>query len=159
MGNYNSLFAIVSGLEMGVVSRLKMTWKSVPEKYISKYNNRILPIVSVHQNYTRYRSCLAQQQLPAVPYVGIALRDLTWIEEGNLSFCVPNQLPIVNFEKFQMMSSCLSKTLRFQESQFPQQLHSQHLLFESFIVSLDPITCEDLLYSESVTREPPKSNL
>jgi len=38
--NYNSMFAIISGLGHGSVSRLKQTWDKLPAKYLKLFEVR-----------------------------------------------------------------------------------------------------------------------
>jgi len=38
--NYNSMFAIISGLGHGSVSRLKLSWEKLPAKYIKLFEVR-----------------------------------------------------------------------------------------------------------------------
>jgi hypothetical protein len=48
-----------------------------------------LPLLFSPQNHAYYRRLLESVRLPCVPYLGLFLSDLTFIEDGNPSFVTP----------------------------------------------------------------------
>ena len=72
---------ILAGLHNASVFRLKKTWKKVQENSkVWATWNEMLPLVSADENHRVHRERLKQQQLPAIPYVGLYLKHLTFIE-------------------------------------------------------------------------------
>jgi hypothetical protein len=119
--NYNTCFEIVAGLNMAAISRLKLTWKALPKKYLDTwvYLNQI---VSNASSYRAYRMTMKETkerfgEVPVLPYVGVNLSDLTFSEDGNPSFFVDPvshksmgdpPLPLVNFGKMRLISAVFS---------------------------------------------------
>ncbi|KAI9202628.1 ras guanine nucleotide exchange factor domain-containing protein [Polychytrium aggregatum] len=130
--NYNTVFEIVAGLNMGCVSRLKKTWKALSKKYWDVWE-MLNHVVSNEGSYRWYRSQIAEVVrsnstggIPCVPYLGVNLSDLTFAEDGNPTFAKPSvaleaeplakvagaappPTPIVNFNKFRFISQLINK--------------------------------------------------
>ncbi|KAI9091803.1 ras guanine nucleotide exchange factor domain-containing protein [Phlyctochytrium arcticum] len=88
--NFNTLFEIVAGLNLGPVTRLKKTWKSLPKKYWDVWN-QLNQIVSNEGSYRTYRNAIRSTvqksgNCPILPYLGVNLSDLTFAEDGNPTF-------------------------------------------------------------------------
>lgn len=62
-------------------------------------------------NYKAYRETMKTTKLPAVPYVGIYLKDATFIDEGNKDFLDSGA---ANFEKMRMKAALISSIEFFQ---------------------------------------------
>uniref|UniRef100_A0A6G1SQM4 Rap guanine nucleotide exchange factor 2 n=1 Tax=Aceria tosichella TaxID=561515 RepID=A0A6G1SQM4_9ACAR len=83
--NYNSMFAIISGLGHSCVARLKRTF----EKLKPKYKNQLETMRSLFdpsKNMSNYRLCLSQSQPPAIPLFPQIKKDLTFTKEGRSIF-------------------------------------------------------------------------
>jgi hypothetical protein len=83
--NYNSMFAIISGLGHSCVARLKRTF----EKLKPKYKNQLEMMRSLFdpsKNMSNYRLCLSQSQPPAIPLFPQIKKDLTFTKEGRSIF-------------------------------------------------------------------------
>ena len=94
--------AIITGLYLASIQRLKRTWKGLPKKTLDSFE-AITELFSHSRNYTVYRTHVAAQPPPINPYLGIYLRDLTFIEVGNVDFL--EQAPTaVNFDKLRMIA-------------------------------------------------------
>lgn len=52
--NFNSMFAIISGLGHGAVSRLKSSWEKLPSKY-QRLFNEMQQLMDPSRNMSRYR--------------------------------------------------------------------------------------------------------
>jgi len=102
LNNFSSAMAILSGLNHFSVSRMKQTWKGVDPEITEKYNN-IEATLSYNHNYSVYRQALKQCTGPCVPYLGLFLSDLTFIENGN-----PGRFEEkINYTKWQMIGEQL----------------------------------------------------
>ena len=55
--NFLSMFAIISGLQNRAVTRLKETWKAVPQRYI-KIKDDISMIMDPSMNFRKYRNLI-----------------------------------------------------------------------------------------------------
>lgn len=97
--NFNSMFAIVSGLDHVVVRRLKSTWDKVPVKY-TKLLGDMLTVMDPSMNFRRYRNLINSARPPIIPIYPMVNKDLTFIHLGNESYVDE----LVNFEKLRMLA-------------------------------------------------------
>jgi hypothetical protein len=82
INNFNACREIVGGLRQVAVSRLSKTWEKVDPK-LKKEFEEILELVAQKKNYKEMRSALSSVAPPCLPYIGMYLQDLTFIDEGN----------------------------------------------------------------------------
>ncbi|XP_023287865.1 rap guanine nucleotide exchange factor 2 isoform X2 [Orussus abietinus] len=99
--NFNSMFAIVSGLGHGAVSRLRASWEKLPSKYQRLFSD-LQELMDPSRNMSKYRQLVASEQTqpPIIPFYPVVKKDLTFIHLGNDSR-VEN---LVNFEKLRMIA-------------------------------------------------------
>ena len=99
--NYNSMFAIVMGLNHPAVQRLKQTWERVPEKY-SKFLTDLNAIMDPSRNFSRYRNMIKSESVkpPLIPVYPMVSKDLTFIDIGNKT----KVDGLVNFEKMRLVA-------------------------------------------------------
>ncbi|XP_005105136.2 rap guanine nucleotide exchange factor 2 isoform X2 [Aplysia californica] len=97
--NFNSMFAILSGLGHGSISRLKLTWERLPSKY-SKLFQDLQSFMDPSRNMAKYRNLINSVQAPFIPFFPIFKKDLTFIHLGNDSHVDG----LVNFEKLRMIA-------------------------------------------------------
>jgi len=99
--NFNSMFAIVSGLNHTAVSRLKQTWERVPEKY-SKLLSDLNLIMDPSRNFSRYRNMIKSEAVkpPLIPIYPMVAKDLTFIDIGNKT----KVEGLINFEKLRLVA-------------------------------------------------------
>ena len=70
MGNFNTPFAILSGLSFASISRLSATWRSVPGKRLRRFHE--LEQLYTSQNaYRNLRFAMQNTPPPGVPYIGL----------------------------------------------------------------------------------------
>eukprot|EP01092_Planopodium_desertum_P015494 TRINITY_DN8241_c0_g1_i1.p1 TRINITY_DN8241_c0_g1~~TRINITY_DN8241_c0_g1_i1.p1 ORF type:complete len:121 (+),score=12.91 TRINITY_DN8241_c0_g1_i1:34-363(+) len=62
------------------------------------------------KNHANYRAAIENSEVPAVPYVGIFLTDLVYIDEGNKDFIGDK----INFKKQELVFGVLKKMRVFQ---------------------------------------------
>ncbi|WKY06276.1 hypothetical protein Q1695_006457 [Nippostrongylus brasiliensis] len=99
--NFNSMFAIMSGLDKPAVRRLHSTWERVSGKYIRMLED-VQQLVDPSRNMSKYRQHLAEvsQEPPVVPIYPVIRKDLTFSHEGNPTYCDK----LVNFEKLRLIA-------------------------------------------------------
>lgn len=84
-GNYNTLMEIMAGLNLHPLARLHRLWERVPDKY-KELKSRLEQVIEPRSNYKIYRERIKlslESKNWTFPYLGLYLRDLLWIEEGN----------------------------------------------------------------------------
>ncbi|XP_050948739.1 rap guanine nucleotide exchange factor 6 isoform X4 [Labeo rohita] len=107
--NFNSMFAIISGLNLAPVARLRSTWEKLPSKYEKLFRD-LQDIFDPSRNMAKYRNILSSQsvQPPIIPLFPVVKKDLTFLHEGNDS----SVDGLVNFEKLRMISKEIRNVVR-----------------------------------------------
>ncbi|KAJ3034401.1 hypothetical protein HDV00_005057 [Rhizophlyctis rosea] len=119
LNNYQTLMAIISGLNVSAVSRLKATWEAVDPKH-RKTLEDLESTLSPQHNYRTYRALLEEAQAnsqsfkpsPFIPILGLVLKDLLFIDDGNKT-TLDNGM--VNFSKFRTMYMNVARVCGFQQ--------------------------------------------
>ncbi|KAI4541931.1 hypothetical protein MG293_009073 [Ovis ammon polii] len=157
IGNFNSLMAIISGMNMSPVSRLKKTWAKVKTAKFFILEHQMDPT----GNFCNYRTALrgaAHRSLTAhssrekivIPFFSLLIKDIYFLNEG----CA-NRLPNghVNFEKFLELAKQVGEFITWKqvECPFEQDLSITHYLHTA------PIFSEDGLYLASYESESPEN--
>lgn len=83
--NYNSMFAIISGLGHSCVNRLKRTFDKLKPKYKNQLE-KMRSLFDPSKNMSNYRTCLQQTPPPAIPLFPQIKKDLTFTKEGRSIF-------------------------------------------------------------------------
>ncbi|XP_069680663.1 rap guanine nucleotide exchange factor 2 isoform X4 [Periplaneta americana] len=99
--NFNSMFAIISGLGHGAVSRLRLSWEKLPSKYQRLFSD-LQDLMDPSRNMSKYRQLVSseQSQPPIIPFYPVVKKDLTFIHLGNDS----KVEGLINFEKLRMIA-------------------------------------------------------
>ncbi|XP_072745032.1 rap guanine nucleotide exchange factor 2 isoform X6 [Anoplolepis gracilipes] len=99
--NFNSMFAIVSGLGHGAVSRLRASWEKLPTKYQRLFSD-LQELMDPSRNMSKYRQLVASEQTqpPIIPFYPVVKKDLTFTHLGNDT----RVEGLVNFEKLRMIA-------------------------------------------------------
>merc|ERR1712232_769480 len=78
---------------------------------------RLFKLIDNRKNYQNYRDAIAANQLPAFPYVGLYLKDLTFIEDGNDNFLDEGKT-VINFEKMRMVAKVFKTIQMYQQNPY-----------------------------------------
>lgn len=100
--NFNSMFAIVSGLGHAAVSRLRLTWEKLPGKYQRLFSD-LQELMDPSRNMSKYRQLVSvelHEQHPIIPFYPVVKKDLTFIHLGNDTLVDG----LINFEKLRMIA-------------------------------------------------------
>eukprot|EP00160_Parvularia_atlantis_P002300 Unigene11893_Nuclearia_a/m.36218 Unigene11893_Nuclearia_a/g.36218 ORF Unigene11893_Nuclearia_a/g.36218 Unigene11893_Nuclearia_a/m.36218 type:complete len:198 (+) Unigene11893_Nuclearia_a:1022-1615(+) len=151
--NYASLMAILAALNLSAVRRLKKTWQLLPDPIISVLHS-LETLMSNRHNYIAYRQTLKRigHKAPCVPYLGLYLKDLVFINDGNPRFMPDGR---VNFRKMWLVYDTLremSSFKRFRRSEAPRN----QTLHEFVRNGLPAFTSDsdNALYASSLHAEP-----
>ena len=95
------MFAIISGLGHGCVSRLRNTWEKLPTKYAKTFED-LQDLMDPSRNMSKYRNLVNSEmvQPPMIPFFPVVKKDLTFIHLGNDS----KVDGLINFEKLRMIA-------------------------------------------------------
>ncbi|MDP2438482.1 MAG: RasGEF domain-containing protein, partial [archaeon] len=146
--NFQTLMAFLGGMNNASVSRLKFTKEVLSKKAVAKLTE-LEKLMNMESSYAKYREALTQRQPPIIPYVGVYLSDLTFVEDGN-----PDQIDgLINFSKYQLAYDTISKietykVVKSTPSPSPENTEICRVLLDI------PLHSEKQLYEMSLEREP-----
>mmetsp|Transcript_32984 Transcript_32984/g.71241 ORF Transcript_32984/g.71241 Transcript_32984/m.71241 type:complete len:176 (+) Transcript_32984:470-997(+) len=81
MNNFNGFLSIETALHKSSVHRLKRTMTAVAPEDVAGMERRT-EVLSEHKSYKLYRDKLRKITPPCIPYIGVDLKDLTYITEN-----------------------------------------------------------------------------
>ncbi|KAJ3452408.1 ras guanine nucleotide exchange factor i-related [Anaeramoeba flamelloides] len=145
LNNFNSCYSILAGIESSAVHRLKFTFEELSAKYL-EYLGNLKTIMSSKGSYKNYRTLIETITPPCIPYLGIFLTDLTFIEDGNPDYI--NGL--INFTKRKLNYRVIEKIKKFQKA--PYNLHPVHQI--TTFLNKFPHQEKSTLYKLSLKIEP-----
>jgi len=145
LNNYHLLMAIVSSFSSAAVARLKWT-----RAKLAKRPKQILEdletLMSPKGSFRNYRLALDNSALPAMPYLGVCIQDLTFIHEGN-----PDKVESrINFQKRELVYEVIIKIRGYQEVAYTLELNPE---LAQTLIDL-PTLDDEQLYNLSLSREP-----
>ncbi|KAJ1941404.1 hypothetical protein GGF37_003568 [Kickxella alabastrina] len=83
--NYDAVMAIKAAIYCAAVMRLKKTWALLPSKF-GIMGRRLHEAMDPDRNYANYREMLRKSQPPLLPFLGLYLTDLTFLDDGNPTY-------------------------------------------------------------------------
>ncbi|KAL0076587.1 ras guanine nucleotide exchange factor domain-containing protein [Phycomyces blakesleeanus] len=157
LSNYNTLMAIRSALSSTSISRLKKTWEYVSGKYKTMYE-QIYRATDSQRNFAEYRQRLTASIAPCLPFLGVYLTDMTFIDDGNSNHRTsPNGTQLINFDKYIKTTRVLSAIDQFQ---IPYRLALVEEIQLYLKHSLENVEIDDqAFYSRSLQIEPREEEL
>jgi len=157
IGNFNSLMAIIAGLNMSPVSRLKKTWHKVQSAKFAILEHQMDP----SSNFSSYRSTLKaamwrsagakdERQRIVVPFFSLLVKDLYFLNEG----CA-NRLPNghINFEKFWQLAKQVTEFMTWKQVTCPFEKHPKVIHY----LQTGTILTENGIALSSFECEPPEN--
>eukprot|EP01120_Amphizonella_sp_Union-15-10_P005793 TRINITY_DN1761_c0_g1_i3.p1 TRINITY_DN1761_c0_g1~~TRINITY_DN1761_c0_g1_i3.p1 ORF type:complete len:579 (-),score=109.34 TRINITY_DN1761_c0_g1_i3:37-1773(-) len=117
--NYHSLMAIIAALESSSVSRLKKTWETIGNQNLNVFEE-LKELMRSEGNYKNLRMIIKKEDPPTIPYIGVYLSDLTFIEDGNPSRFGDNQ-EYINYLKMKMLGEVIGEILFYQQERYNLQ--------------------------------------
>ncbi|XP_048338062.1 ras-specific guanine nucleotide-releasing factor 1 [Sphaerodactylus townsendi] len=145
--NYNAVLEITSAFNRSSIFRLKKTWMKV-SKQTKALIDKLQRLVSSEGRFKNLREALKNCDPPCVPYLGMYLTDLAFIEEGTPNYTEDG---LVNFSKMRMISHIIREIRQFQQTAYKiehQAKVTQYLLDQSLVMD------EEALYEASLQIEP-----
>uniref|UniRef100_A0A803VSW4 Ras protein specific guanine nucleotide releasing factor 1 n=1 Tax=Ficedula albicollis TaxID=59894 RepID=A0A803VSW4_FICAL len=134
---------ITSSLNRSAIFRLKKTWLKTKALI-----DKLQKLVSSEGRFKNLREALKNCDPPCVPYLGMYLTDLAFIEEGTPNYTEDG---LVNFSKMRMISHIIREIRQFQQTSYKiehQPKVTQYLLDQSCVMD------EESLYEASLRIEP-----
>ena len=150
LSNFNGVMSIIGGLQSCAVDRLKRTWEEVGIKYRRKVDQ--LFDMMVRENYKDYRTILKSTSGPCVPFPGMWLSDLQFIECGNKwkNNNDNNENFEINLSKVSMVGKVLHDIIRFQKTSYGLQSNIELQQSLRTLTTID----DEVAYTISIELEP-----
>jgi hypothetical protein len=146
LNNFHLVMAFLVAFNNSAISRLKWTFTKLPKKVLAMLRE-IESVMSMEGSFKLYRGALDQVDTPCVPYVGVALTDLTFVEEGN-----PNRLDNkIYFVKQKFVHNIVNQLLRFQHLAYSGIQPVDSLVH---FINGQPKMDDKQLYAQSLLLEP-----
>ncbi|XP_016994578.2 ras-GEF domain-containing family member 1B-B [Drosophila takahashii] len=157
-GNFNSLMAILTALNLTAIARLKKTWAKVQTTKFEGLEHQMDP----SSNFLNYRSTMKaaiwraerekakEVERAIIPFFSLFLKDLHAINESQETKLANGNL---NFEKCLLLGSQLRSFSKWQEQICP---YGQQATVVSYLLKAEVLT-EDLLMKASYELEPPEN--
>ncbi|KAI8969264.1 ras guanine nucleotide exchange factor domain-containing protein [Mycotypha africana] len=154
MNNFNTCMAVLSAFDNSAVARLKKTWELVSGR-TNQGLAHIRKIMGSNKNFQEYREMIHSVNPPCIPFLGIYLQDLTFIEDGN-----PDMLKksnnLINFAKRQKAAEVIREIKQFQSPPYNFQYVPEIQVYIK--MQLETSKDIDFLYERSLELEPRNNN-
>ncbi|TRY67068.1 hypothetical protein TCAL_03106 [Tigriopus californicus] len=150
--NFNGVLQICAAFTNSSVFRLKNTWNRV-SKSTKQTIEKLQALVSSDGRFRNLRDSLHRTDPPCIPYLGMYLSDLTFIEEGTPNF-TDNRL--LNFAKMRMIAHVIREIRQFQQT--PYKI-DQVPKVTNYILDPERQLDDEMLYQQSLIVEPRTSRL
>ncbi|KAJ2962862.1 hypothetical protein NQZ79_g2056 [Umbelopsis isabellina] len=150
LNNFNTCMAILSAFDNSAIGRLKRTWDSVSARTMQTLAY-IRKLMGANKNFNEYREIIHSVNPPCIPFLGIYLQDLTFIEDGNTNFLrKSNQL--INFAKRMKTAEVIREIQQYQSSPYVLNAVPELQLF--ITTHLQSSRDEETCYNLSLALEP-----
>ncbi|KAI0843652.1 ras GEF [Hypoxylon sp. FL0890] len=120
LNNYDGLMSIVCSLNNSIISRLRKTWEHVSLKRREMLKS-LQAVVEPANNNKVLRARLQGHVPPCLPFLGMFLTDLTFVDIGNpatkqlpAAGSNDNGLTVINFDKHTRTAKIIGELQRFQ---------------------------------------------
>ncbi|XP_029940357.1 ras-GEF domain-containing family member 1B-B-like [Salarias fasciatus] len=159
IGNFNSLMAIITGMNMSPVARLKKTWNKVNTDKFEILEHQMDP----SSNFSNYRTALrgatqrsetahSSQEKIVIPFFSLLIKDIYFLNEGCANRLANGH---INFEKLWELAKQVSEFLVWRQVVCPFDRDRRIL---QYLVTT-PVFTEDELHLASYESEGPENNM
>jgi son of sevenless-like protein len=149
LNNYATLTSILSALDSAPIHRLTRTWSGVPPK-INGTLDSIRKLMASTKNFVEYREILHRSNPPCIPFLGVYLTDLTFIEDG-----IQSMIPKTNLIHFAKRSKAAEVIRDIQQYQnMPYSLQPVPELQEYILTNARSAGDVNEMYNLSLAIEP-----
>ncbi|KAJ0175325.1 hypothetical protein K1T71_009466 [Dendrolimus kikuchii] len=145
--NFNGVLQVCAALSNTSVYRLKKTWDKV-SKTSKQTIERMQTIISSECRFRILRDALHRCDPPCIPYLGMYLSDLSFIDEGTSNY-TPDGL--LNFSKMRMIAHVIREIRNFQQT--PYKIDHIPKVCD-FLLDPSLIILEERQYTLSLELEP-----
>merc|ERR1711916_368355 len=108
---------IMSALQSTAIFRLKKHWASLDRRTRDMFQD-LNGLISRDAAYKRMRAHLRAVNPPCIPYLGLYLTDLTFVEEGNDDHIEFKGRKLINFAKCWLVAGIIQKVRQYQQTKY-----------------------------------------
>ncbi|XP_022256646.1 ras-specific guanine nucleotide-releasing factor 1-like, partial [Limulus polyphemus] len=145
--NFNGVLQIISAFMNSSVFRLKKTWEKV-SKTSKQTIDKLQILVAADGRFRNMRDALHRCDPPCIPYLGLYLTDLTFIEEGTPNF---TEEGLLNFSKMRMIAHVIREIRHFQQTPYKIETNPK---VTDYLLNDKRLMQDDELYQLSLCLEP-----
>ncbi|GAB6018998.1 hypothetical protein CHUAL_000631 [Chamberlinius hualienensis] len=151
--NFNGVLQICAAFVNSSVFRLKKTWEKL-SKTTKQTVEKLQTLVSSDCRFRNLREALHSRcDPPCIPYLGMYLTDLSFIEEGTPNFTEDG---LLNFSKMRMIAHVIREILVFQTTPYKIELSQK---VANYLLDPSLLLPDEELYRMSLAIEPRQSRL
>jgi len=147
IGDYNGMMIYLSAVNSSSISRLKKMWKTKEIKLAAKLGKLM------SSNFKELRQ-LQSTVIPCVPYIGMTLTDLIYIQDGNPDLYkdeTGKETEMYNWEKIQLIGTAFQRLSHLQRTSFSFEPQGNLI---RIIHSMRPTITEEDAYQLSLKIQP-----
>jgi len=127
--NYNAIFEFLAGLQAAAVNRLSKTWEKLDAR-TKLIHKELREVTSRLHNFKELRTIIKNALPPCIPYLGMFLTDLTFIDQGNpdkiqVDIVEGGQHSLINFVKLRRTAIVIKQIQLFQQTGYSLEPVSQ----------------------------------
>lgn len=164
LNNFNGVMELIGGLGSTSVIRLKKTWASVSRSK-SKTWDKVRAVMAPQgtlspgggylfltlaaASFSSYRAAIRAAHPPVIPYLGVSMQDMVFIEDGNPDF-LKDHPDMVNFHKRRLLADIIKDIQQHVQAPFNIEPVEEVIDF----LAAAPAEKEELLYEKSLQIAP-----
>ena len=119
LNNYNSLGAVIAGINSAAVHRLSQTRELIPLE-AQKQFMRLEILMGTQKGHFAYRLAYGNTTTSRIPFLPLHRRDLVLAEQGNRTFSNSEDGERINWKKFQIMGEVIISIRKSQSIGYPK---------------------------------------
>uniref|UniRef100_A0A6B2LAW8 Ras-GEF domain-containing protein n=1 Tax=Arcella intermedia TaxID=1963864 RepID=A0A6B2LAW8_9EUKA len=147
--NFGSAMSLLAAITSSPIYRLKHTWAKFSSKHPKSYHlhQQQTELLTPTNSYARLREKCDSFNGPQLVYLGMYLTDLTFLEDGNLTYLTPG---VWNFAKIESIAAVLKNFMKIRKFRFN---FSEVPVIKNFLLDLKTMTDREH-YQRSLEIEP-----
>jgi son of sevenless-like protein len=151
LSNFHGVFSVACGLELACIHRLRRTQEAVSEEH-KRRHSVIKEYLSRDLGFKTFRTAHKNLKPPCVPYIGLYLTDLTFIEEGSPQYIIRDDLKLINVDKLYKFSKVIDDLHeKQQQPQYNLQIHPE---LRALLLNIHVDVGQEEMYQRSLELEP-----